>query len=124
MYTIFSFSQVTLYLLVAVIDDKYKYHLAPNVAKIRPNAEKYNSIYFMYMLMFLNSYIVGNSADTAKAALGMERIRKLKIFVPPIELQEQFAAFVEQVDKSKVAIQKSLEKTQLLFDSLMQKYFG
>ena len=109
---------------VAVIDDKYKYHLAPNVAKIRPNAEKYNSIYFMYMLMFLNSYIVGNSADTAKAALGMERIRKLKIFVPPIELQEQFAAFVEQVDKSKVAIQKSLEKTQLLFDSLMQKYFG
>ena len=88
---------------VAVIDDKYKYHLAPNVAKIRPNAEKYNSIYFMYMLMFLNSYIVGNSADTAKAALGMERIRKLKIFVPPIELQEQFAAFVEQVDKSKVA---------------------
>ena len=40
---------------VAVIDDEYKYHLAPNVAKIRPNAEKYNSVYFMYMLMFLNS---------------------------------------------------------------------
>ena len=86
---------------VAVIDDAYKYHLAPNVAKIRPNAEKYNSIYFMYMLMFLNSYIVGNSADTAKAALGMERIRKLKVFVPPIEQQNQFATFVEQIDKSK-----------------------
>lgn len=73
---------------VAVIDDEYKYHLAPNVAKIRPDAEKYNSVYFMYMLMFLNSYVVGNSADTAKAALGMERIRKLKIFTPPIGLQE------------------------------------
>ena len=109
---------------VAVIDDEYKYHLAPNVAKIRPNAEKYNSIYFMHMLMFLNSYIVGNSADTAKAALGMERIRKLKVFFPPIELQNQFAAFVEQIDKSKVAVQKALEEAQLLFDSLMQKYFG
>lgn len=44
--------------------------------------------------------------------------------LPPIELQEQFAAFVEQVDKSKAAIQKSLDEAQLLFDSLMQKYFG
>ncbi len=109
---------------VAIIDDEYKYHLAPNVAKIRPDSEKFNSIYLMYMLMFLNSYIVGNSADTAKAALGMERIRKLKVFVPPIILQDQFATFVEQVDKSKVAVQKALDEAQLLFDSLMQKYFG
>ena len=85
---------------VAVIDDVYKYHLAPNVAKIRPNAEVYNSIYFMYMLMLLNIYIVKNSADTAKAALGMERIRKLKVFIPPLELQNQFASFVEEIDKS------------------------
>ena len=109
---------------VAVIDDEYKYHLAPNVAKIRPDYEIYDSIYFMYMLMFLNAYIVKNSADTAKAALGMERIRKLKVFMPPIELQQQFAAFVTQVDKSKAAVQKALDETQLLFDSLMQEYFG
>ena len=109
---------------VAVIDDKYKYHLAPNVAKIRVDAKIYNSVYFMYMLMFLNSYIVKNSADTAKAALGMERIRKLKVFIPTYDLQNQFAAFVQQVNKSKFEIQKSLEKTQLLFDSLMQEYFG
>ena len=51
-------------------------------------------------------------------------IRKLELFLPPIGLQNQFAAFVEQVDKSKVAVQKSLDETQLLFDSLMQKYFG
>ena len=109
---------------VAIIDNEYKYHLAPNVAKIRPDSERYNSIYFMYMLMLLNAYIVKNSADTAKAALGMERIRKLNVFVPPIELQNQFADFVASVDKSKSKIQKSLEETQLLFDSLMQKYFG
>ena len=50
-------------------------------------------------------------------------IRKLEILVPPMELQEQFAAFVAQVDKSKVAVQKSLDEAQLLFDSLMQRYF-
>lgn len=44
--------------------------------------------------------------------------------MPPIELQNQFADFVKQVDKSKLAVQQSLEKTQLLFDSLMQEYFG
>ena len=51
-------------------------------------------------------------------------IRKLELNLPPIELQNQFATFVAQVDKSKFAVQKSLEKTQLLFDSLMQEYFG
>ena len=98
---------------VAVIDDVYKYHLAPNVAKIRPNAEVYNSIYFMYMLMLLNIYIVKNSADTAKAALGMERIRRLKVFIPPIELQNQFADLVKEVDKSRFII-KSMIKEGLL----------
>ena len=87
---------------VAVIDDEYKYHLAPNVAKIRLDSEIYDSTYFMYMLMLLNTYIVKNSADTAKAALGMERIRKLRVFVPPIELQNQFADFVRATDKLKV----------------------
>ena len=47
-----------------------------------------------------------------------------EISLPPIELQNQFATFVAQVDKSKFAVQKSLKKTQLLFDSLMQEYFG
>ena len=51
-------------------------------------------------------------------------IRKLEILVPPMKLQEQFAVFVTQVDKSKVVVQKALDETQLLFDSLMQQYFG
>ena len=87
---------------VAIIDDRHKYHLAPNVAKIRPDAEKYDSMFFMHMLMMKTDYIMRNSADTAKAALGMERIRKLNVFLPPIELQAQFSEFVKQVDKSKL----------------------
>lgn len=53
-----------------------------------------------------------------------KNIAPLEVSIPPIALQTQFAAFVTQVDKSKFAVQKSLEKTQLLFDSLMQEYFG
>ena len=51
-------------------------------------------------------------------------LKNMDVLIPPREIQEQFAAFVHQVDKSKSKIQKSLEETQLLFDSLMQKYFG
>ncbi len=50
--------------------------------------------------------------------------RAVLIIVPPIELQNEFEALVEQVDKSKFAVQKALEETQILFDSLMQEYFG
>lgn len=52
------------------------------------------------------------------------KLKQLQVAVPPIELQEQFATFVEQTDKSKLAIQKSLEKLEILKKSLMQKYFG
>ena len=51
-------------------------------------------------------------------------IKNYPILYPPRELQEQFAAFVAQTDKSKAVIQKALDEAQLLFDSLMQKYFG
>lgn len=109
---------------VALIDEKHKYHLAPNVAKIRPNSKVYDSTYFMYMLMFLNSYIMENSADTAKAALGMERIRKLVVCIPPIDLQRYFSDFVKKIDKSKSVVQKSLEQLETLKKALMQEYFG
>jgi type I restriction enzyme S subunit len=59
-----------------------------------------------------------------RARISSGQIAEMPLFIPPMELQQQFADFVAQVDKSKVAVQKSLEQTQLLFDSLMQKYFG
>ena len=49
---------------------------------------------------------------------------QMHYLLPPISLQKQYIAFVEQTDKSKVAVQKALDEAQLLFDSLMQKYFG
>ena len=51
-------------------------------------------------------------------------VKAMPINLPPMDVQEQFATFVAQVDKSKVAVQAALDKAQLLFDSLMQQYFG
>ena len=58
------------------------------------------------------------------AYLSIAMLKKLNIVVPPITLQEQFAAFVEQTDKSKLAVKKVLEKAETLKKALMQEYFG
>ena len=60
----------------------------------------------------------------AQKTLNLSEIKKMTIPVPPMENQKQFAAFKEQVDKSKVVVQKALDEAQLLFDGLMQQYFG
>ena len=60
----------------------------------------------------------------ANRDLVLSAMAQIKIYKPPLKLQKEFAAFVTQVDKSKVAVQKALDEAQLLFDSLMQKYFG
>ena len=64
------------------------------------------------------------ASGSAQLALTIEKLEKMMVVNPDLELQNQFANFVKQVDKSKVAVQKSLDETQKLFDSLMQEYFG
>ena len=56
--------------------------------------------------------------------LNQQILSKLCIPTPPVELQNKFAAFVEQTEKTKSIIKKSLDELNLLKDSLMQKYFG
>ena len=63
-------------------------------------------------------------AGSTVAYLSIAMIKQLVVMLPDVELQEQFAAFVAQVDKSKIAIQKALDEAQILFDSLMQEFFG
>lgn len=93
----------------------------------RPKAGVSNSYWIKYMLK--NDSVHDLATINMTGSAGQKRIQtpffdKLTIYCPPIELQEQFADFVKQVDKSKVAVQKALDETQLLFDSLMQQYFG
>ena len=78
-----------------------------------------------YLFMFCNffDFEILNKAVTIPS-LTKADLLKIIIPIPPIELQNQFAEFVKQVDKSKVVVQKALDEAQILFDSLMQEYFG
>lgn len=70
-------------------------------------------------------YFLGCAKQTTGiASINMRQLKALPVLLPPLELQEQFAAFVEQTDKSKLAVQKSLEELEILKKSLMQQYFG
>ena len=70
-------------------------------------------------------YFLGCAKQTTGiASINMTQLRALPVLIPPLSKQEEFVLFKSQVDKSKVAVQKALDETQLLFDSLMQEYFG
>lgn len=92
---------------------------------VRAIDRKYNPVFLLYTLKdrIMSDYS-SIASGTTFAELKIFSLKKCRIFDVPIELQDQFAAFVTQIDKSKVTVQKALEETQLLFDSLMQKYFG
>ena len=64
------------------------------------------------------------ASGTTFAELKIFSLKQCQVFDVPLEDQRQFATFVAQVDKSKAAVQAALDKAQLLFDSLMQQYFG
>ena len=85
-----------------------------------------NREYFGYTLRskYFLDYILAFSNRTNLPKVNKNQVEGFMLPLPPIDLQNQFAAFVQQVNKSKFEVQKSLEKTQLLFDSLMQEYFG
>ena len=63
-------------------------------------------------------------AAIGQANINAQELQNIGIYIPPIELQQDFVCFKNQIDKSKVAVQKALDEAQLLFDSLMQQYFG
>ena len=82
---------------------------------------------FVYGVMNIDSFksfLESNATSSTIKNVGLKAIRGFKLILPPKELQNKYVDFVEQVNKSKFEVQKALDKAQLLFDSLMQKYFG
>lgn len=94
-----------------------------SVVGFLPN-DSINAIYMHYWFGFFQKILEKQAPQVAQKNINLKILSELNVIVPTQEKQEQFAAFVEQTDKSKVAIQKALDEAQLLFDSLMQKYFG
>ena len=85
----------------------------------------YNPVFLLHTLKdrIMTDYS-SIASGTTFAELKIFALKECRIFEVPLELQNQFATFVKQIDKSKSAVQKSLDEAQLLFDSLMQQYFG
>ena len=87
---------------------------------------KINSTYLMLCCQMteFREYVEAMSGNSLQPNISSKQVEDYSIVLPPLELQEQFAAFVEQTDKSKLVIQQSLDKLELLKKSLMQEYFG
>ncbi len=108
-----------------VVPKNIKFQMVRSVALLRfkPNI---NPVFAEYMITSdcLQDQINKSKTASSQANLFQGKIKSLKGVVPPLELQNQFASFVQEIDKSRSRIQKSLEASQELFDSLMQEYFG
>ena len=86
--------------------------------------EQYNILFLYVLFQMSKDYLVEDINMALKGILSKSKLEEKEFIIPPMDLQEQFSDFVKQVNKSKVAVQKALDETQILFDSLMQKYFG
>ena len=114
--------------MAGVIPDQYDgANLTENAVKLVPKTEKV--IDGRFLAHYINSpgiqvYINERKMSVGVPKLAIFRIETMPLLLPPIAIQMQFVQFCDQVNKSKVKVQKALDETQKLFDSLMQQYFG
>ena len=118
------YSKLRPYLNKVVVPTK-KGYCTTELVPLRPNG-KLNRQFLAYLLRSeaFVSFINEKVAGAKMPRVSMSVFRDFECILPPIDLQNEFAAFVEQIDKSKFEIQKSLEKLEILKKSLMQQYFG
>ena len=97
----------------------------PSIMKIRLKMNVYDKAFFNQLLQnFLKKYNDKVNGSGVKMAITAKMLGEQEFILPPLELQKQFANFVEVVEKQKKIIQRSLEKLEILKKSLMQEYFG
>ena len=109
-----------------VATEKYDGYNAVDIIIAHPDNRKVDSVFlaaFTNMPHGMNQ-IRSKTGGAAQQHFNVGGYKAMRLIMPPMELQKQFAAFVEQTDKSKLAIQQSLDKLELLKKSLMQEYFG
>jgi type I restriction enzyme S subunit len=93
---------------------------------IRVNNQYINNYYLLYYLMRIKQDLlkISKSGGATREAITKIQLENIEVILPPLKVQEEFAIFSCQINKLKFAVQKSLNETQSLFDSLMQTYFG
>lgn len=109
-----------------VATEKYDGYNAVDIIIAHPDNSKVNSIFlaaFTNMPHGMNQ-IRERTGGAAQQHFNVGGYKAMRLIMPSIELQNQYAAFVEQTDKSKLAVQKGLQELEILKKSLMQQYFG
>ena len=86
--------------------------------------ERCKAIYLQYLLKALEKDILSGVRAVTADNIEFNSLKKRKIPIPPINIQIKFSQMVNQINKLKSDVQKSIDETQLLMDSLMQEYFG
>ena len=102
------------------------YTLSANTVLIKPIKGKVvpQYLYAVFQSEYIDRIIDAEKKSTSQPAFGIQKVRRIEIPMPPLELQQQFAIFVAQTGKSKLTIQQSLDKLETLKKALMQQYFG
>ena len=100
--------------------------IAGYIIRVRLKKNMLPEVFSEYMNLKALKDILRSMAKGAvnQANINAQELQSIKIYLPDIELQKQFVTIRTQIDKSKATVQKALDETQLLFDSLMQQYFG
>ncbi len=111
--------------VIWIVDGKNDFYFKDgNLLRVEVS-NHFNSIYLKFLLEeLIKSYKIKMSVGTAYAALTIAELKKMMVCEVSVELQNQFADFVEEVEKQKTTIQRIIEKLEILKKSLMQKYFG
>lgn len=109
-----------------VVTKEYAGYNAIDIIIARPDCEKVNPY---YLCTYTNmphgkKQIDEGIGGAAQQHFNVGKYNKLQLMLPPMKFQNKFVDFIKQVNKSKAAVQKALDQTQLLFDCLMQEYFG
>ena len=111
--------------VIWIVDGKNDFYFKDgNLLRVSAT-EKFVPEYLKHLLeALISAYKSEMSSGTAYAALTISALKEMMVYDVPHAEQEQFAAFVEQTDKSKLAVQKGLQELEILKKSLMQQYFG
>ena len=111
--------------VIWIVDGKNDFYFKDGNLLRVANSDNFMPVYLKCLLeTLICAHKSKMSSGTAYAALTISTLKEMSVYKVPLAEQSQFSTFVSQVDKSKVAVQKSLDEAQLLFDSLMQQYFG
>ena len=110
----------------AVVKENKPFCFQRHIAYLKPNNSVVNSEYLRCAILStdLQRQIDESVKGIAQKTLNLSEIRKLRLPLPSLSLQNQFAAFVERVDQQKQTVQQGLEKLELMKKALMQEYFG